>query len=98
VARDYSWAACFDHSLKLGPPRRQCCGTWLQDQRRFELVNSVVSDGQRPIVVGQPTPNNNAAMRQAIETAGVRLVFDRKGAAGILRQDADPDLSGDAPA
>jgi hypothetical protein len=35
---------------------------------------------------------------RAIEAAGIRLVFDRKGAAGILRQDAGPDLSGDAPA
>jgi len=47
-----------------------------------------------------PTPNNIAALRRAIEAAGVRLVFDRRDgtAAGILRQDADPDLPGDAPA
>ena len=44
-----------------------------------------------------PIANNLAAMRRAIEEAGVRLVFDRKGAAGILRQDADHDLSGEAP-
>jgi hypothetical protein len=44
-----------------------------------------------------PTANNLAAMRRAIEAAGVRLVFDEKGAAGILRQDAGPDLSSDAP-
>ena len=98
MARDYSWAACFDHSLKLGPPRRQCCGTWLQDQRRFELVNSVVSDIRRPIEVRQPTPNDNAAMRRAIETAGVRLVFDRKRNDGGIIRDANTDLSGDAPA
>jgi hypothetical protein len=31
------------------------------------------------------------------EAAGVRLLFDKNGAAaGILRQDADPDLSGEA--
>jgi hypothetical protein len=37
-------------------------------------------------------------MRRAIEEAGIRLVFDRTGvAAGILRQDADLDLSGDLP-
>lgn len=41
-----------------------------------------------------PIPNNVAAMRRAIEAAGIRLVFDRDGgAAGILRQDADADLS-----
>ena len=41
-----------------------------------------------------PIPNNVAAMRRAIEAAGVRLVFDKNGAAaGILRQDAASDLS-----
>ena len=45
-----------------------------------------------------PQPNNLAAMRRAIEAAGVRLVFDKNGAAaGILRQDANPDLSGETP-
>jgi DNA-binding transcriptional regulator YiaG len=40
-----------------------------------------------------PHPNSIAAMRGAIEAAGVRLVFDKNGAAaGILRQDSDPDL------
>jgi len=40
-----------------------------------------------------PTPNNVAALRRAIEAAGIRLVFDRRdgSAAGILRQGADPD-------
>ena len=40
-----------------------------------------------------PIPNNLSAMRRAIEAAGVRLIFDRKGAAGILRRDAGADLS-----
>jgi transcriptional regulator with XRE-family HTH domain len=44
-----------------------------------------------------PTANNLAAMRRAIEGAGVRLVFDKKGAAGLLRRDADADLSDDPP-
>jgi DNA-binding transcriptional regulator YiaG len=40
-----------------------------------------------------PQANNLAAMRRAIEQAGVRLVFNRDGtAAGILSNDADPDL------
>jgi hypothetical protein len=43
----------------------------------------------------QPRPNNLAALRRAFEAAGVRLVFDQAGvAAGILRRDADIDLSG----
>jgi hypothetical protein len=48
---------------------------------------------------GQRTPHANsiAAMRRAIEEAGIRLVFDRTGAAvGILRQGAEPELQGDA--
>jgi hypothetical protein len=41
-----------------------------------------------------PTANNLAAMRRAIEEAGIRPVFDKNGnAAGILRQGADLDLS-----
>jgi hypothetical protein len=58
---------------------------------------STVQDFER----GQRTPiaNNIAAMRRVIEAAGVRLVFDKNGtAAGILRQDADPDLSRGPPA
>jgi transcriptional regulator with XRE-family HTH domain len=40
-----------------------------------------------------PQANNLAAMRSAIEAAGIRLVFDKSGAAaGILRRDADLDL------
>jgi hypothetical protein len=37
-----------------------------------------------------------APMRRAIEGAGIRLVFDQDGtAAGILRRNANPDLSRD---
>jgi transcriptional regulator with XRE-family HTH domain len=43
-------------------------------------------------------PNNLIAIRRAIEAGGVRLVFDKKGAAGILRRDAGTDLSDDPPA
>jgi len=43
-----------------------------------------------------PVPNNIAAMRRAIEAAGIQLVFDDAGiATGILRRVADPDLSRD---
>jgi len=45
-----------------------------------------------------PIANNIAAIRRVIEAVGLRLVFDRKGAAGILRRDAEPDLSDEPPA
>jgi hypothetical protein len=46
-----------------------------------------------------PHPNRIAAMRLAIEVAGVRLVFDKSGrAVGVICQDADVDLSRDVPA
>jgi ribosome-binding protein aMBF1 (putative translation factor) len=44
-----------------------------------------------------PVPNNIAAIRRAIESGGIRLLFDKNGAAaGILRQGADADLYPDA--
>ena len=44
-----------------------------------------------------PLPNHLAVLRRVIEAAGVRLLFDTNGAAaGILRRDANPDLSHDA--
>jgi len=39
--------------------------------------------------------NNLIAIRRVIEAGGVRLVFDNKGAAGILRRDASADLFND---
>ena len=37
----------------------------------------------------QPTPNNLAALRHAVEAEGIRLLFDDTGAAaGIARHDA----------
>jgi len=46
-----------------------------------------------------PHRNSIAAMRLAIEAAGVRLVFDKLGrAAGVISPDADVDLSRDVPA
>jgi hypothetical protein len=52
----------------------------------------LLETGQR-----RPTENVLAALRQAIEAAGVRLVFDRRDgtAVGILLNNAEPDLSGD---
>jgi transcriptional regulator with XRE-family HTH domain len=68
---------------------------WSQGElaRRANVSLSTVyqfEKGQR-----NPTRNNLSAMRRAIEAAGVRLVFDKKGAAGILRRDAGTDPSDD---
>jgi DNA-binding XRE family transcriptional regulator len=42
-----------------------------------------------------PIANNIAAMRRALQEAGIRLVFDRTGiAAGIARLDADIGFPG----
>ena len=71
---------------------------WSQTElaRRAGVSLSTVQDFER----GRRTPiaNNLAAMRRAVQEAGLRLVFDRNGAAGILRGDADPDLFDDASA
>ena len=41
-----------------------------------------------------PTPNNLAALRHAVEDAGIRLLFDQQGqGAGIVRQSARIDPS-----
>jgi hypothetical protein len=48
---------------------------------------------------GQKSPHSNsvAAMRQAIEAAGIQLLFESSGiAAGIRSQGANPNRSGDA--
>jgi DNA-binding transcriptional regulator YiaG len=72
---------------------------WSQDQLARQANVSqrtvqVFEGGQR-----MPHANSVAAMRRAIEAAGIRLVFDGNGtAAGILRQDANADLSSDTPA
>jgi DNA-binding transcriptional regulator YiaG len=72
---------------------RSWLGWWQADlaTRANVSVNTVrnFEGGQKT-----PTANNLAAMRRAIETAGLRLLFDKTGsAAGIARQDADLDLS-----
>jgi|HubBroStandDraft_6_1064221.scaffolds.fasta_scaffold865117_2 ribosome-binding protein aMBF1 (putative translation factor) len=68
---------------------------WSQDQlavHAYVSVNSV-----RNFESGSKTIHHNtiAALRQAIEVAGIRLLFDSMGgAAGIVRRDADVDLIG----
>ena len=86
----------------MSPQQSRAARAWLgwsqvQLAKRAGVSLSTVQDYER----GQRTPiaNNIAAMRRAVEAAGIRLVFDKNGAAaGILRVDADPDLSDDAPA
>jgi hypothetical protein len=67
----------------------------VQARNRFKNTVYLSEAGKR-----KPTEDVLAALRQAIETAGVRLVFDRRdgSAVGLLLRDAEPDLSGDAPA
>jgi len=68
-----------------GPPCRGAA-------KRAGVSLSTVQDFER----GQRTPiaNNIAAMRRVIEAAGIRLLFNKNGAAaGIVRQDVGADLS-----
>jgi transcriptional regulator with XRE-family HTH domain len=45
-----------------------------------------------------PRPNNISAMQRAVETAGVRLLFDDRGdAAGVARGDTDGELTRSRP-
>jgi len=83
----------------MSPQQSRAARAWLgwsqlELAKRAGVSLSTVQDFER----GQRTPiaNNIAAMRRAIEAAGIRLVFDKNGAAaGILRQDANADLSRD---
>ena len=87
--------------LTLSPEQSRAARAWLGWSQTELAKRALVSlSTVRDFETGQRTPfaNNLAALRRAIQGAGVRLVFDRKGAAGILRLDADPELSDDAPA
>ena len=74
----------------LSPAQTRAARGWLgwsqsELAKRARVSLSTVQDFER----GQRTPisNNMAALRRALEEAGVRLIFDDKGAAGILRAD-----------
>jgi DNA-binding transcriptional regulator YiaG len=77
----------------MSPQQSRAARAWLgwsqvELAKRAGVSLSTVHDFER----GQRTPiaNNIAAMRRVIEEAGIRLVFDRTGAAaGIHRHDAD---------
>ena len=84
----------------MSPEQSRAARGWLgwsqrELARRANISLSTVYEFEK----GQRTPtlNNLSAMRRAIEAAGVRLIFDRKGAAGILRRDAGVDLADDPP-
>jgi hypothetical protein len=47
-------SAKFNQSLKLGQARRQCRRTWLEDERRFDLVEW--RDFGRPASASIPSP------------------------------------------
>jgi len=68
---------------------------WSQDElaKQAHVALRTVASFER----GEITPryNNVVAMQRVIEAAGVRLVFGKDGtAAGILRENSDPDFSG----
>jgi DNA-binding transcriptional regulator YiaG len=83
------------------PEQSRAARAWLGwSQEDFARRSNVAVNTVRNFERGQKPlhPNSVAAMRLAIEAAGVRLVFDKRGrAAGLIRWDADVDLSLDIP-
>ena len=87
------------HGLRgtMSPQQSRAARAWLgwsqvELAKRAGVSLSTVQDFER----GQRTPiaNNIAAMRRVIEAAGIRLLFNKNGAAaGIVRQDVGADLS-----
>jgi DNA-binding transcriptional regulator YiaG len=82
-------AKFFLHRGTMSPEQSRAARGWLgwsqtELARRANVSLSTVRDYE----TGQRTPiaNNIAAMRRAIETAGIRLLFDKDGAAlGVAR-------------
>jgi predicted transcriptional regulator len=69
---------------------------WSQDEfaQQANVALRTIASFERGEII--PRPNNIAAMRRAVEEAGIRLIFDRTGmAAGIARDDADIGLPGE---
>jgi transcriptional regulator with XRE-family HTH domain len=81
----------------MSPDQSRAARGWLGwSQRDLAKRANVALNTVNEFEAGRrtPTPNNIAALRRAVENGGIRLLFDKNGAAaGILRQDADPDLS-----
>jgi len=90
-----------DRVSVLSPEQSRAARGWL-GWSQAELANraSVALRTVQGFENGEkvPIPNNVAALRRAIEEAGIWLVFDKAGAAaGILRHGADADLPTGAP-
>ena len=91
------WTRIFPRPLVVTPEQSRAARGWL-GWSQVELAKRA-NVSERTVQVFEsgtrmPHPNSIAAMRRAIEAAGIRLVFDRNGvAAGILVQNAELDLS-----
>jgi transcriptional regulator with XRE-family HTH domain len=85
----------------MAPEQSRAARAWLGwSQEELARRSNVSVNTVRNFERGQKSLHSNsvAAMRQAIEAAGIRLLFENTGtAAGIRRQDANPNQSGDAP-
>jgi len=88
------------HQSVMSPEQSRAARGWLAWSQIELAQRANVSVGTvRSFEGGQRTPvaATLSAMRQVIEAAGIRLLFDRNGdAAGIARQDAGRDLFDDA--
>ena len=85
----------------MAPEQSRAARAWLGwSQEELARRSNVSVNTVRNFERGQKSLHSNsvAAMRQAIEAAGIQLLFESTGtAAGIRRQDANPNRSGDAP-
>jgi DNA-binding XRE family transcriptional regulator len=83
----------------MSPEQSRAARAWLGwSQAELAKLANISVRTVHAFETGQTAPlaNNIAAMRRALEEAGIRLIFDRTGmAAGIARQDADIGLSGE---
>jgi DNA-binding transcriptional regulator YiaG len=84
----------------MAPEQSRAARAWLGwSQEELARRSNVSVNTVRNFERGQKSLHSNsvAAMRQAIEAAGIRLLFENTGTAtGIRRQDANPNQSGDA--
>jgi transcriptional regulator with XRE-family HTH domain len=83
----------------MAPEQSRAARAWLGwSQEELAKRSNVSVNTVRNFERGQKTLHFNsiAAMRQAIEVAGIQLLFNENGvAAGIRRPGSDPDSSND---
>jgi transcriptional regulator with XRE-family HTH domain len=88
----------FTHFRVMTPAQSRAARGWLGwSQRDLAERANVALNTVNEFEAGRrnPTPNNLAALRRAIEGEGIRLLFDEAGVGvGIVRQDARIDPSG----